>query len=193
MKSRKISFDLVFIIIISFSVLLIMPTTSNASQIDENIKHISIEKSKDNFQPIENIVKEPADQITPNFVNPYRYTKENVSKRTAWSAWKRVSDDLETQGAGGSLVADRTATFSSSSSGNIKGLNISIGGSLTSKKGYILHVEPYKKQYMAYRVRMEIETGTNVRTDVVTGKKVRTSYTVRRVLNGAYGLLNARK
>lgn len=187
MKKRKNIFSFVFILIISFSALLTIPTTSNASEIEENIKHISIEKN----QPIGDFIEQPADQITPNFVNPYRYSKENVTKRTYWTPYRRISDDLETGPAGGSLVANKTTTFKSSASGAYNLLGLDIGASASSTKGYILNVAGNKKQYMGYRARMEEEKGTRVRTDVVTGQKVRQSYTFNKVLYGRYGLLNA--
>lgn len=127
--------------------------------------------------------------VTPNVVNPYRYSKENVKVTYQWSSYKRVSDNMKTGSKGGSITSNKSAKFTTVVSGGIAGLNFSFG-SKSSSIGYTLHVPANSRKYMAYRVKYRVETGTRVRTDIVTGKKVKNKYTVKNPQHGEYKLLN---
>ncbi|QYY44759.1 hypothetical protein ACKE5C_19235 (plasmid) [Aneurinibacillus thermoaerophilus] len=129
--------------------------------------------------------------VTPYFINDFRNVKRDVKTYETWSDYKRVSDNLVTGGAGGSISANQSVTFTTTVSGNIAGLGISTSGSISSSVGYTLNVPPNKRVYMGYRVRYSVEEGTNCLVDIVTGKVLSSSkYVVKRPIYGEYALLN---
>ena len=92
---------------------------------------------------------------------------------------------------GGSISSNKSVSFEASASGEIKGLNISLGGSVSNELGYVLDVGPNKRCYMGYRVKYNIEKGTRVRIHRVTGKVVSTNtYTIKKPAYGEYKLIN---
>ena len=128
---------------------------------------------------------------SPKFVNEYRYRKVDVSTYKEWSPFKRVSDNVEFTSEGGSIEADRSASFGTVVSGNIGGLNIATNVSLSSRIGYVINAEPNSWVYMGYRVKYSVEEGTRECYDMVTGKVVSTNkYTVKTPLFGDYKLIN---
>lgn len=128
---------------------------------------------------------------SPKFFNEYRYRKVNVSTYEEWSPFKRVSDNAQIGNEGGSIKADRSASFGTVVSGNIGGLNISTNISRSSTIGYTLHADPNSWVYMGYRVKYRTEEGTRECYDMVTGKVVSTNkYTVKTPLFGDYKLIN---
>ena len=104
---------------------------------------------------------------------------------------RRVSDNLQTGPAGGSITSTSEVTFGTEVSGNISGLGISVHISKKSAKGYTLNVGANRRVYMAYRVCYRVETGTNEYYDAITGKVYSSSsYTVKVPQYGEYGLVN---
>ncbi|MED4135931.1 hypothetical protein P4668_26470 [Priestia megaterium] len=136
-------------------------------------------------------VNTQTNDVHASFVNDYRNVKKNVKKSTSWSSYKRVSDNISTGSKGGTINATKAVTFSPTVSGNISGLNISLGGSKSSSVGYTLNAGANKRVYMGYRVKYSVEKGENHRVDVVTGKTVsKSNYTVKKPMYGEYKLLN---
>lgn len=129
-------------------------------------------------------------KIEKRSVNTVRYRKENVRKSTEYGPWRRASLNLKAGSKGGSISVDRSVSVSGSISGNVHGINVSFGGSASSKKGYTLHVAPHTTRYIGFRAKYSVERGTRVVYDALTGKVLgRNSYTAKRVITGEYGLL----
>lgn len=136
-------------------------------------------------------VNTQTNDVHASFVNDYRNVKKNVKKSTSWSSYKRVSDNIATGSKGGSISATKSVTFNPSVKGNISGLDINVGGSISSTVGYTLNAGSNKRVYMAYRVKYNVETGVNHRVDIVTGKTVsKSNYTVKKPMYGEYKLIN---
>ena len=133
-----------------------------------------------------------SDEVNPAFVNPYRYSKENVKISYAWSPYKRVSDNITTGSKGGSITATKSVSFKGEVSGSYYGISLDLGKTQTSSKGYRLNADPNSTSYMGYRVWQKIETGTHVRTDVVTGAKVKKKYTAKAPQYGDYKLIKVK-
>lgn len=172
---------------IMMAVLMMVPTNNVFAQEGKyvNEKDIVVIKSSELEHPT---IEE---NIKPSFVNDFRNRKKNVRTYNEWSPFKRVSDNIQTGNAGGSISSNRTVTFGSSVSGSISGLNISTNGSVSSSKGYTLNVDKNKRVYMGYRVYYKVETGINELYDIVTGKVIRSnSYTVKTPQYGEYKLIN---
>ncbi len=129
-------------------------------------------------------------EVAPRFMNEYRYRKTNVKISYQWSGYKRVSDNLKTTSAGGSISANKGVTFGTEVSGNIYQLGISTGVSLSSEKNYTLNVGANQSVYMGYRVKYKVETGTREMYDMVTGRVISSNkYTVKTPIHGEYALL----
>ncbi|MED3692273.1 hypothetical protein P4534_26430 [Peribacillus butanolivorans] len=154
----------VFVVMLMLSlsyVLFLMPNEASAA---------SEQQSKTLKQGTSNLATGTSNKVTPSFVNDFRNVKKKVEKWEEWSSFKRVSQNLNTYGAkGGSISADRSVSFSPTVSGDIGGLNISLGGSKSSSKSYSLDVGKNRQVYMGYRVRYAVEKGENHRIDIVTG------------------------
>lgn len=132
-------------------------------------------------------------EIGPRSLDPtkdIRYRKKNTTTTYEWSGYKRVSDDLITDSAGGSLSSTKSVSFGPSVAGSIYGLlDISVGGTLESETGYVLNVDPYKHVYMVYRVKYKVEKGTRECYDALTGKVLSSNkYTVKSPQHGEYSL-----
>lgn len=172
---------------IMMAVLMIVPTNNAFAQegkyVDEkNI--VVIESSKLEHPTTEEIVK-------PLFINDFRNRKKNVRTYNQWSPFKRVSDNMKTGNAGGSISSNKSVSFGCSVSGSIQGLGISRSGSVSSSMGYTLNVDKNKRVYMGFRVYYQVETGINEYYDVATGKVIRSnSYTVKKPQYGEYKLIN---
>ena len=123
-------------------------------------------------------------------INEYYYRKTNVKTSSEWSPYKRVSDTISVNSRGGSISSTKTQKFDVVISGSIANINVNIGKSLSSAKGYILHAEPNTRVYMGYRVKYSVETGIREKVDMVTGRVVSSNrYTVKNPVNGEYKLL----
>lgn len=78
-------------------------------------------------------------------------------------------------------------------SGNIKGIPVTVGGSISSTVGYTLNVPANKTVYMGYRVKYSVEEGTREMIDLVTGKVVSSNtYVVKNPKFGEYKLIDAK-
>lgn len=94
---------------------------------------------------------------------------------------------MKTSSRGGSISANRTAT---SISGSIQGINVGARGSVTSTKGYTLHVGANKRVYLGYRVRYSVEKGTREVYRTSSGKlHSSNNYTVKRPKYGEFALV----
>lgn len=128
--------------------------------------------------------------IDPQMVNEYRYRKKNVTYSYEWSSGKRVSDNLVTGPAGGSISSTVTVTFGTIVIGNISNLGINANVSISNSKNYTLNVGANKRVYMAYRVYYKVENGTREYYDMITGKVISSNtYTVKTPQYGEYFLV----
>lgn len=93
-------------------------------------------------------------------VNLWSYRKVNVTTTYEWSGYYRVSDNIYTSSAGGSISCNQSRSFGASISGDVSFINVSASGSVSSSIGYALHVGPYQQVYMGYRVMYKVERGT---------------------------------
>lgn len=171
-KTLKI-FVAVFALMISFA--LFLPKESSAAELEKP----SVTKVTS------------SNTVSPLFVNDFRNVKKNVKKSESWSYYKRVSDNVITKNNTASIRADKSVTFKTDVSGDIGGLNISVGASKSSAIGYTLNVPKNSRVYLGYRVRYAVETGTNQRIDIVTGKVMSSKkYTVKVPKYGEYKLIS---
>lgn len=131
-------------------------------------------------------------EISPMGINSYRTRKVNVTTTEEWSSYKRVSDNLNTWGSqGGSISSNKSYTFSAEVDGNISGLGITLGGSVSSQIGYTLNVGPNQAVYMGFRTKYKVERGTREVYDTITGRiQSSNKYTVKKPLYGTYKLLS---
>ena len=72
---------------------------------------------------------------------------------------KRVSEDIITDATEDSLSPSKIITFRTIFEGLTSGLNFQKKFISSSTSGYVLHVAPYKRAYVAYRVLYHVETG----------------------------------
>lgn len=110
--------------------------------------------------------------IKPQFFGDFRHEKKNVKYHEEWSKFKRVSDNITTGKAGGSILSTDEVSFETGVSGDVRGLNFSAGVTKTSSIGYTLNADPKTTSYMGYRVRYKVEEGENHYRDVVLGKTI---------------------
>ena len=130
------------------------------------------------------------DTIQPKFMNDIFNRKAHVRTYREWSPYTQVSSTLHTGPYGGYISCNRSLTFGVTYSGDIGGLQISFGPSVSSSYGYTLNVGPNRRAYMGYSVLYEVETGINEYYDITTGKVVFSApYTVKTPINGEYGLV----
>ncbi|MEY8742842.1 hypothetical protein AB9M62_25595 [Bacillales bacterium AN1005] len=171
-KAFKKIFVTVFALTISFA--LFLPNESSAAELEKP----SVTKVTS------------TNTVSPLFINDFRNVKKNVKKYESWSSYKRVSDNVITGKSGGAIRADDSVTFKTDVSGDIGGLNISVGASKSSAIGYTLNVPANSRVYMGYRVRYAVEEGTNQKIDIVTGKVMSSKkYVVKVPKYGEYKLL----
>lgn len=180
---KKISvFMIVFVVALSF-IVPIHVSAKGRQYVDE--KNILVDKTGELVNPA------LEDNIYPKFINDYRNRKTNVSIYYESSPNKRVSSNIQTGKAGGSIISSRTVTFETNISGDIEGLGISTTVSISSTKGYVLNVGANQRAYMGFRVYYRVETGINELYDINTGKVIRSSrYTVKVPEYGEYVLIN---
>ena len=127
----------------------------------------------------------------PAYINDFRSRKVNVKTYSGWSPYKRVSHNIRTGRAGGSITVTKGVTFGTVVNGNINGLGISTNISLSSQTGYMLHVGSNRRVYVGFRVHYKIETGTRQYYDVTTGKVISSNrYTVKTPQYGEYKLIS---
>lgn len=140
--------------------------------------------------PVESVSDQS--NVTPMFVNDFRYRKKNVSTYYEWSSHKRASDNLSTYGtSGGTITATKETTFGAEISGNIYGIDVSVSGSVTNNIGYSVSIGPNRVVYLGYKVYYKVEKGTREYYDLVTGKVMSSnSYTVKVPQYGQYSVLN---
>ena len=123
--------------------------------------------------------------------NGYYYTKKNPVVTYEWSTVKRISDDLETGPAGGSITSNKSVTFTAQIGSSAKGLTFSGSTSISSAIGYTLHVGGNRKAYMGYKVYYRVETGIREKRSMTTSKVVSTNtYTVKTIDHGSYCMVN---
>lgn len=138
-------------------------------------------------------VIESKPEISNRMVNTIRYRKKNVKNTSEWSGYRRISNNLKTGSKGGSISSTTATTFKTDVSGNISGINVSLGGSKSSSKGYTLNVGANQNVYMGFRVRYAVESGIREKYDFTTGKVYeRNSYKVRKPQYGEYALIRIR-
>ncbi|CAM5705105.1 putative protein OS=Lysinibacillus sphaericus OX=1421 GN=LS41612_21530 PE=4 SV=1 [Lysinibacillus sphaericus] len=77
--------------------------------------------------------------------------RQTLGQYFEWSDFKRVSDNLTTGAAGGSITSSNTVSFQTEVSGIIDGLGYSRSKSITSSIGYTLHANPNTTVYMGYK------------------------------------------
>ena len=87
------------------------------------------------------------------------YKKSQVKTYNVWSSKKRVSEDIVTDATEDSLSPSKIITFGTIFEGLTSGLNFQKKFISSSTSGYVLHVAPYKRAYVAYRVLYRVETG----------------------------------
>lgn len=179
MQLVKKSFVFTFISMISLSTLIIMPQQSSAN-----------EEMPEDPIVLENISQDQSSEIDPYFINDFRFSKENVSFSESWSPYKRVSENITTGKAGGSISATKTESFTVQITGPVNGIDVSTGKTLSSSVGYTLNADPNKSVYMGFRVKYKVESGTHVTTDIATGKVTKKAYTVKVPMFGDYKLIN---
>lgn len=116
------------------------------------------------------------------------HSKENVSISEKWSDNHRVSDNLNGI-AGDTITSNKGITFSTSVSGDITGLNISVSGEITSDVGYTMQLPTNGNYHMEYRVKYRIERGTRVSKTVTGAILGRNEYVVKSPLYGEFSLV----
>lgn len=90
---------------------------------------------------------------------PLSIRKVNVKVTTEYSDYTRISDDLKTGPAGGTIVANKTITLSGGTTGNVSGISVQSGKSTSSSIGYSLNVGGNKTAYIGYRAVYRVERG----------------------------------
>lgn len=130
--------------------------------------------------------------VSPAFVNDFRYRKKNVTTSYEWSAYRRVSDNINTNGtSGGSISANKLTTFAVTVSGSIDGLGLSTTKTVSNSIGYTLSVGANRVVYLGYKAYYKVEKGTREYYDTVTGKVISSnSYTIKYPQYGQYALIN---
>lgn len=125
-------------------------------------------------------------------VPQYYYRKKSVRKFKQWSPYRRVSGNLQTKNYTGTIRVDRQTTFSTSIHGAINGINVTLGGSVTSSASYSINVGKNRRVYIGCRVLMNVESGIREKVNAKTGQVVsRNNYTVKRPSSiPEYTLLN---
>ncbi|MGN7283280.1 hypothetical protein ACTHP2_19380 [Bacillus altitudinis] len=174
------------VVLVTMFTLLLSTAFSEGAQAEEakSPSHVS------NVDPAE-IYADEEGTIKPEFIMDFRNVKKYVKKSTGWSKYKRISDNIKTGKAGGSITANKTVTFGTTSSGDVRGLTFGFNVSKSSAKGYTLNVGPNKRVYMGYRVNYNIEKGENWLIDIATGKVMsKKKYTHKKPRFGEYGLVN---
>lgn len=185
--------------ILPFALLLSVSTTfaidSKAAEVDDSgenseVTPVLVSDLENPGMGISPNVANSNAEVSPSFINDFRYRAVNVTTSNEWSGYRRVSDNLKTGKGGGSISANKTTTFDTSVSGEINGLGISTSKSISSSIGYTLNVAPNTTVYMGYRVYYKVEKGTREYYDLVTGKVIsRNSYTVKVPQYGEYKLI----
>ncbi len=128
---------------------------------------------------------------TVEAIRGFANRKVNVNTHYEWSSYRRVSDNLQTGPAGGTISCTKSITFATEFSGNISGIGLSTGASVSTSVGYTLNVGPNKRVYMGYRVYYKVETGTNEFYDTLTGEVLTsTPYMIKIPQYGEYTLFN---
>lgn len=112
-----------------------------------------------------------------------------------WGAPVRVSENIDTtnsNSSGGSISCNKSVTYKGSVSGDVFGIKVDFGGSISSSVGYTLNVKPNSIVYMTFKVQYAVEEGTREKFDTITQKVVATnSYRVKKPVTGTYALANA--
>lgn len=164
----------------------VVQSYAQESSIDSNENNIN-----EYYENIETLNLLASDEIQPRSINPVRYRKENVRVTEEWSSALRISDYITTGRAGGSITSTYSKTISGSVSGNIYGISVQFGGSVSASKGYTLQVGPNQRKCLGYRAKYRVERGTRVTYDAQSGKVLsRNSYVAKKTLYGNYFLMN---
>lgn len=121
---------------------------------------------------------------------PLSIRKVNVKVTTEYSGFQRVSDDIKTGPAGGTISVNNSVTLSGGTTGNVYGISVQSGKSTTSAVGYSLNVGGNKTAYIGYRAVYRVERG--IREVYRTGSGIienSNSYTAKLVTHGQYALI----
>lgn len=130
------------------------------------------------------------DTVKKSQYHGYYYKKKVKRTYTAYSPYKRVSSSVKFPKNGGSISVTRTVTIYSSISGNIQGISVNAGGSVTSSVGYRLNGTPGLTQYVGFRAKYKVEEGVRYKYNQTTRKLVSTNtYKVMKPIKGEYALL----
>ena len=193
MKKRNFVFRLVTILGMLSCMLTIYQQEVSADFIDNNGNVVrEFNESEVNFLNEDFYPNEEAYSALENMMlrYPLSIRKINPKVTTEYSGFKRVSDDLKTGSAGGSISVNNSVSISGGTTGNVYGISVQSGKSTTSSVGYTLNVGPNKTAYVGYRAVYRVERG--IREVYRTGSGIietSNSYTAKLVTNGEYALI----
>lgn len=174
------------VIICMFVVTLSLIILLNVST--QDVQHV--DKEDDSLSETEEMLLSDVGENVGS-ISGFRNRKTNVSTYNEWSDYRRVSDNIQTGSAGGSMPCTESITFSTEVSGYIFGLGKEKGTSKSSSIGYTLNVGADKRVYMGYRVYYKVETGTNEFYDTLTGEVLTSgSYTIKVPQDEEYALID---
>lgn len=149
-----------------------------------NESDITLEENINNVVNVDNSTPE----ISPRYALSTR--KKNVKTTKEWSGFKRVSDNISTGKKGGSISANRSVSFTAGVSGDVRGINVSASGTVSSSIGYTLNAGANQRVYLAYRALYSVERGTREVYRTASGKvQSSNSYTAKKPLYGEYKLI----
>lgn len=136
------------------------------------------------------IVENSDETLQPKQFHGFYYRKKVKRVYTSYSSYRRVSNSVHFPPRGGSITVSKKVSIHGSVSGEIYGINVSVGGSISSVIGYTLNGTPGKTQYIGFRVKYRVEEGVRYKYNQITGKLVSSNtYKVMKPVNGEYALL----
>ena len=183
---KLVSLFLAFALCLTFSTPVFAKEDSQSKYVNEWEVEILPGPDKNINNDENNILENPV--VNGGDTDIWCWRKTNVYE---WSGYYRVSDNLVTSEAGGSLCCDRSITISASISGNTSNINVTASGSVSTSIGYTLNVGPNKRVYMGYRVYKYIERGTREYYNQYNGQVLSSnSYTAISPQYGEYVLIN---
>ena len=134
----------------------------------------------------------PPEEAGPNNLGGSYYRKVVTNEYYEWSEYRRVSHNLTTGAAGGSITCSESETFSVTFSGEVYGLSFNTEGTIESSEDYTLEVPPYQSVYMGFRARILVEEGIRQKVSVITDQVLsENTYVARIPQYGEYALLPA--
>lgn len=130
------------------------------------------------------------EEIEPNNLGGSYVKKVVTAEYEEWSDIVRVSNNLTTGPAGGSISCTISKKISFESDGSILGLSFNILASVSSDKGYTLNVGANQSAYMGFRARFSVEEGIRQTVSVITGQILsENTYVAKTPLYGDYILV----